>query len=183
MGIEKEKLIEKLREKLNISFEEAKEALESCQWNILDAVVRLEQEGKISDANGECFYTNKNSESYYSSNALIDLSKEEVSHKFHKKENEFKLFEWICEVIDTCNSVLVKVSRRNEKIFEIPVTVLIVLTVFLVGSVIPIMIIALIFDVEFSVSSKKIDVTKVDETLKDLSSFVKGVKEKIKKEL
>ncbi|MGL5068981.1 MAG: DUF4342 domain-containing protein [Sarcina sp.] len=183
MSSEEEKLIEKLRKKFDISNEETRRILEDCEWNLLDAVVKLEQSGNDSNSTRETFYTNKSSESYNNSNALIDLTKEDINYKFDKKEKEFKLFEWICEVIDTCNNVLVKVSRKGEQIFEIPVTVLIVLTVFLVGSVIPIMIIALIFDVEFSVSSKKVDVTKVDQTLKDLSDFVKGVKEKIKKEL
>ena len=39
--------VEKLREKANVSYEEAKAALEKCNWDLLDAIVLLEREGKI----------------------------------------------------------------------------------------------------------------------------------------
>ena len=41
------KLIEKLRDKANISYEEAKEVLEKNNWDILDAIIYLEKKGKI----------------------------------------------------------------------------------------------------------------------------------------
>lgn len=34
--------VEKLREKANVSYEEAKQALENCNWDILDAMIYLE---------------------------------------------------------------------------------------------------------------------------------------------
>ena len=44
------KLIEKLRDKANISYEEAKEVLEKNNWDILDAIIYLEKKGKIKGA-------------------------------------------------------------------------------------------------------------------------------------
>ena len=41
------KLIEKLKDKANISYEDAKEALENSDWDILDAMIYLEKKGKI----------------------------------------------------------------------------------------------------------------------------------------
>lgn len=38
--------VEKLRERADVSYEEAKEALEACDWDLLDAMVWLEKEGK-----------------------------------------------------------------------------------------------------------------------------------------
>ncbi|WP_297520022.1 DUF4342 domain-containing protein [uncultured Clostridium sp.] len=180
---QEERIIEKLQKKTNINSKEARKILESCGWNLLDAVVKIECENKGEEFTEKTFYTNKSWETYNKPSALIDLSKEDINYKFDKKESGFKLFEWICELIDICNNILVKVSRKGKKKFEVPVTVFIVLTILLVGSMIPIMIIALIFDVEFSVSSKKTNVTKIDEMLKDLAGFVKGIKERIKKEL
>ena len=40
-------MVEKLRQKANVSYEEAKEALENTNWDILDALVLLENEGKV----------------------------------------------------------------------------------------------------------------------------------------
>ena len=49
--------VEKLREKANVSYEEAKAALESCDWDILDALVKLESEGKVNIENTADFST------------------------------------------------------------------------------------------------------------------------------
>lgn len=40
-------MVEKLRQKANVSYEEAKTALEKTEWDILDALVLLENEGKV----------------------------------------------------------------------------------------------------------------------------------------
>ena len=39
--------VEKLRERADVSYEEAKEALEACDWDLLDAMVWLEKRGKV----------------------------------------------------------------------------------------------------------------------------------------
>jgi hypothetical protein len=41
-------MVEKLREKANVSYEEAKAALEAADWNLLDALVLLENQGKVT---------------------------------------------------------------------------------------------------------------------------------------
>ena len=40
-------MVEKLRTKANVTYEEAKAALEASDWDILDALVLLESEGKV----------------------------------------------------------------------------------------------------------------------------------------
>ena len=39
--------VEKLREKTGVSYEDAKKALEEHDWDMLEAIVALENEGKI----------------------------------------------------------------------------------------------------------------------------------------
>ncbi|NLB39412.1 MAG: hypothetical protein GX810_09245 [Clostridiales bacterium] len=41
-------LVEKLREKTGLSYEEAKQALEESNWDLLEAMVRLESAGKMN---------------------------------------------------------------------------------------------------------------------------------------
>lgn len=48
---------EKLVEKTGTSFEEAKAALEACNWDMLDAVIYLEKQGKTAAKSGS--YTSK----------------------------------------------------------------------------------------------------------------------------
>ena len=39
--------VEKLREKTGVSYEDAKNALEACGYDLLDAIVYLEKLGKV----------------------------------------------------------------------------------------------------------------------------------------
>lgn len=45
--MEDHKLIDKLKNETNISYEEAKIAIEKSNWDILDAFVYLEENGKV----------------------------------------------------------------------------------------------------------------------------------------
>ena len=49
-------MVEILRNKANVTYEEAKAALEASDWDMLDALVLLESEGKV---NGAPEYTTK----------------------------------------------------------------------------------------------------------------------------
>ena len=42
-------MVELLRQKANVSYEEAKAALEAANWDLLDAIVLLEKEGRVAD--------------------------------------------------------------------------------------------------------------------------------------
>ena len=57
--MEKVQMVEKLRSKTNISYEEAKDALENTNWDILDAVVYLERIGKIKKPSVSTYFTNE----------------------------------------------------------------------------------------------------------------------------
>ena len=41
------KKVEKLMERADVSYEEAKAVLEECDWDVLEAVVKLESQGKL----------------------------------------------------------------------------------------------------------------------------------------
>ena len=42
-------MVEKLRAKANVSYEEARDALEACDWDLLDALLMLESEGRLNE--------------------------------------------------------------------------------------------------------------------------------------
>ena len=62
--MDKLKLVDRLREKANISYEEAKIALENSNWDILEAMLYLEKHGKVNSPSVSIFYSNEYRESY-----------------------------------------------------------------------------------------------------------------------
>ena len=176
--MEKLKLVDKLKNKANISYEEAKDALEKSNWDMLEAMLYLEAHGKVQKPSLSIFYTNESKESYNENGEEVNLKKDTNENNFENKNSFEGVFEAICKAIDTCNNIFIEIIRNSRVILKIPFTVLIVLLFFAFWIVIPLMIIGLFFNMEFLVSSKKIDVDKINKVVKETSKVVKDVKGK-----
>lgn len=176
--MEKLKLVDKLKNKANISHEEAKDALEKSNWDMLEAMLYLEAHGKVQKPSLSIFYTNESKESYNENGEEVNLKKDTNENNFENKNSFEGVFEAICKAIDTCNNIFIEIIRNSRVILKIPFTVLIVLLFFAFWIVIPLMIIGLFFNMEFLVSSKKIDVDKINKVFKETSKVVKDVKDK-----
>ncbi|MCX0410954.1 UBA domain-containing protein [Clostridium perfringens] len=176
--MEKLKLVDKLKNKANISYEEAKDVLEKSNWDMLEAMLYLEAHGKVKKPSISIFYTNESKESYNENREEVNLKKDTNENNFENKNSFEGVFEAICKAIDTCNNIFIEIIRNSRVILKIPFTVLIVLLFFAFWIVIPLMIIGLFFNMEFLVSSKKIDVDKINKVFKETSKVVKDVKGK-----
>ncbi|XZI53784.1 ubiquitin [Clostridium perfringens] len=176
--MEKLKLVDKLKNKANISYEEAKDALEKSNWDMLEAMLYLEAHGKVQKPSLSIFYTNESKESYNENGEEVNLKEDTNENNFENKNSFEGVFEAICKAIDTCNNIFIEIIRNSRVILKIPFTVLIVLLFFAFWIVIPLMIIGLFFNMEFLVSSKKIDVDKINKVFKETSKVVKDVKGK-----
>ena len=176
--MEKLKLVDKLKNKANISYEEAKDALEKSNWDMLEAMLYLEAHGKVEKPSLSIFYTNESKESYNENGEEVNLKKDTNENNFENKNGFEGVFEAICKAIDTCNNIFIEIIRNSRVILKIPFTVLIVLLFFAFWIVIPLMIIGLFFNMEFLVSYKKIDVDKINKVFKETSKVVKDVKGK-----
>lgn len=179
--MENHKLIDKLKNETNISYEEAKIALEQSDWDILDAFVYLEEKGKVQKPSVSIFYTNEYKESY-KHNEVYDNKNQENNYKNSKKDNTFEgFFVKVCKIIDTCNNVFFEIKRENKTFLRIPFTVIILLLLFVFWIVIPLCIVGLFFDMEFSISGKQVETNKVNNLFKDISASIKKVKDRFKK--
>ncbi|MBI6012929.1 ubiquitin [Clostridium perfringens] len=176
--MEKLKLVDKLKNKANISYEEAKDVLEKSNWDMLEAMLYLEAHGKVEKPSLSIFYTNESKESYNENGEEVNLKEDTNENNFENKNSFEGVFEAICKAIDTCNNIFIEIIRNSRVILKIPFTVLIVLLFFAFWIVIPLMIIGLFFNMEFLVSSKKIDVDKINKVFKETSKVVKDVKGK-----
>lgn len=175
------KLIEKLKDKANISYEDAKDALENSDWDILDSMIYLERKGKIKKPSISIYYTNENKDSYSDNYKLTVNNIKEEKDKSSKNKDFQGVFEAICKAIDTCNNIFFEISKEGRIFLKIPITVLILLLIFTFWIVIPLFIMGLFFDIEFFVFSKRVNTNKVNKVVKDISLWVKKIREEIKK--
>ncbi|KAJ50378.1 hypothetical protein BD780_004155 [Clostridium tetanomorphum] len=170
------KLVDKLREKTNISYEEAKIALENSNWDILDALLYLEENERVKKPSVSIFYTN---EAKHSEDREENENNEE--NKYETNNSFQGIFEAICKFIDTCNNIFVQIKKKDRILLKIPLTVLVIISFFALWAIIPLMVTGLFFDIEFYVSAKNIDTDKPNKILSKISGNVKVIKQKFKK--
>lgn len=175
------KLVEKLKNETNISYEEAKSALEKVNWDILDAIVYLEERGKIQRPSVSTFYTNEHKENYKYREITGDKY-EESNYNNSKRDNTFHgVFELVCKIIDTCNNIFFEIKKENTTFLKIPITVIILLLIFAFWIVIPLYIVGLFFDIEFLLSGSWEKINKINDIFKIISVSIRKLKEKLKK--
>ena len=114
----------KIREKTGVSYEDAKSALEACNYDLLDAIVYLEKLGKIK--HGGCTYTTTPQET---SNELAQAQAayEQSCKKktFGERMDEF--FAWVGDIIKKgCEKNFI-IERKGERFMRMPIIIFILL--------------------------------------------------------
>ena len=168
--MDKFEMVEKLRNKANVSYEEAKKALEETKWDMLDAVIYLERQGIIDEPSFSTYETNSNT-GKENNNDIKDKNNNS------KEESLFERFiEFICKVIDKGNSNMFRIMKGEKVILKIPLTVIVVLFIFAFWILVPLLIIALFFEIDFSLDGPNINNSKINSFLKQLSINANKIK-------
>lgn len=171
--------VEKLAARANVSFEDAKTALEAADWDMLDAMVYLEKSGKTS---GPARASHVTGGEYHEENITpVEVIVEEQKKKndsgdFGKKVKHF--FEIFWDKIRS-NSFVIK--RKEEEILRVPGVFMLVL-LLLFWKVLPIvLIVALFFGCRYSIQGKD-NMDKANKVMDKAGDIAEEVADKIKSE-
>ena len=112
-------MVEKLRSKVNVSYEEAKAALEASDWDLLDALVYLENRGKVYP--GE--------EARYTTRQEPRPEPAPYSEKEQVKGVLERLLSSLRELIYKGNKTYLVFSYRGKTYLELPLTLVALLLI------------------------------------------------------
>ena len=148
--MEKMEKVEALRNKAGVTYEEAKAALEANNWDVLDAMIALEKEGKVKQTS--------------SSKAEV-LTGDVVTENGQKSSSEpkrRKFMNWIKDILRKANRNAFEVSKDGKIILTVPVLVFVIVLLFAFHIVIPLMIIGLFFSIKYHFSGPDVHSVDVD---------------------
>lgn len=158
-------MIEQLREKANISYEEAKSVLEEADGDLLDAVILLEKRGKIKKPETEIMLRTETDE---------EPEKETVQEEQREGKAGPKAESKARNTLKRIGSILVNnsfsVTRKSETLFKMPAWAFALILFFFWETVIPIMLIALFFEVRYSFEGKD-DLSSANRFMDQAGSF------------
>ncbi|MDO5539538.1 MAG: UBA/TS-N domain protein [Eubacteriales bacterium] len=141
--------VEKLRERANVTYEEAKEALEACEWDLLDAMVHLEKAGKAKGPAQESYSTSYEEQSQYVSvKDKVQEQKDAGDSFFNKMGRLFKKFWEKCVNNSFC------VKRKGEEVLKVPVWALVLAVLISWRLVLAAMVIGLFLKCQYSFCGK-----------------------------
>jgi len=167
-------IVEKLKEKAGVSYEEAKDALEKSDWDLLDAIVLLEKEGKVKETG----YSTKREEP----------PKQESKTESEKNQNGdgFERFtNFLGRMIHKGNTNHLNVRQNGEHKFKMPVTVFVLLLLILPMTpfILALMVLGLFFGFRYKFTGPDLGKSGgINQVMDKASKAAESVKEEFKNE-
>ena len=117
-------------EKTGVSFEDAKDALEANDYDVLDAIVWLERQGKTARQTASY-----NTAQEYPVDATIEMSQAQSDYERATKSPQVgkafsRLMEMLRVGLKKCVDTSFVVRRKDEQVLAMPVLVLVLLLIF-----------------------------------------------------
>ena len=174
--------VEKLREYANISYEEAKLALEEAEGDILEAIVNLEKKNLINrPEGGGSFSSNKSQqESKDNKNSANDNFTGNKSERSSFGDTMGNLFRNLGGIVEKGNRNTFDVMKGKERVMSIPVTVMIVLLLFAFWIIIPLVVVGLFFGYRYRIIGPDLGKENVNRAMDSVADAAENFKNDVK---
>lgn len=162
--------VERLREKANVTYEEAAAALNEADGDLLDAIVLLERRGKVPGPDQSSYSTEYEEQKDYI----------RVRDKVEEAEKSAPDFgQTVGRIFRTAVNFIKKtvfiVTKGDDTLFTMPTFVFVLLLIFLWEGLVPVMVIALFFGIRYSFDGLD-SVKKANNILNRAGEFAEDVK-------
>ena len=167
--------VERLRERANISYEEAKAVLDQAGDDLLEALLILERQGKVKSPEQGAYSTR------YQENAGAEpqtrAGKKEKKRRAQSGERSGigKVFH---RIFDFIRGTSFCISREEKTLFTMPTWLMAILFIAAWHVALPASIIALFFGIRYSFSGHE-DADSVNDVLDKAESFADGVRSEL----
>lgn len=177
--------VEKLRKYANISYEEAKKALEETNGDILEAIVNLEKQNRIKPPKESGYYKSRKDKQNTKENNNEENRTGKGNYDRGTSFGEVmgKIFRWCGEIINRGNKNSFEVMRGNEKVISIPVTVLVLLLFFMFWVIIPLLIVGLFFGYRYMFIGPDLGRENVNRAMDSVAEAAENIKKEVKGEI
>lgn len=179
--------VEQLRAKVNVSYDEAKEALEASNGDLLDAVIYLEKNGKVTPPTSGGYYS-----SFHHDGESSDRGNGQSSPLNEKKTctknngesfHDFmrRVWQFCCMVINKGNTNSFDIYRGGEYKTGLPITILVVLIVFAFWITVPLIIVGLFFGFRYQFNGPDFKKNTVNHVMDTAAKAAEDIKQSFTK--
>lgn len=162
-------MVEKLRRSANVTFEEARDALEKANWDLLDAMIELERQGKIKP--GARYDTGD--ESRTAGQTTVHVKQETGWDRF------WKSFTDVCRKL--CRNDL-QATRNGAQILRLPIIVALLIVCAGFWVILPLMLVSLFFDWRYSFCGPDFHNSKINDAMGKATDAAEDIKKTLTEE-
>ena len=167
--------VEKLVERAGVSFEEAKQALDESNGDMLDAMILLERSGKTKGPKNSTYSTKYEDQSaYYAASEQMEQDKQSAGKTFGDKVVAAGKKVW-----HVLSHNYLNVKRGEEPVVQLPLWAVVVILLSAWYLVWIILIVSLFFDVRYSFSGEA-DLKTVNDIMDKAANVAEKTKEEFK---
>ena len=159
-------MVERLRMKANVSYEEAKAALEASNWDLLDAMVLLEREGKVKSED-EASYTTKEE----------TVNQPGKDHDF--KGVMGKVGKKIAAAINYLCRNSFEIARKDNVVLTLPVLVVLLCLIFALWPTLALLIIGLFFGFRYAFRGPDLDKAPLNNAMDKAAGVAESIKQDV----
>ncbi|NLW55299.1 MAG: DUF4342 domain-containing protein [Firmicutes bacterium] len=163
--------VQKLREYADITYEEAKKALEETDGDLLQAVLNLEKQNKIKAPTGGGYYNSQEEEQGANGHCRKQAreKKRDQTNGSSFGEKVAAFLQWCGRIIHKGNINSFEVLKDDKRIMIFPVTVLVLLLLFAFWIVLPLLIAGLFCGYRYRFHGPDLDKPEVNEAMENVS--------------
>lgn len=164
--------VEKLREKANVSYEEAKAALEASDWDLLDAIVLLEKEGRMESGAAR-----------HSTQAQAPAEDPAAEDGGRFKAHASGVWAQIKRLIQIGNENNFVISRKDDPVLSLPVTVMVLLLLLINVWLFVALVVGLFCGLRYSIHGEQLGKPEVNEVMDKAANAAENVRETVEDSL
>lgn len=187
--------VEQLVNKAGCSYEDAKEALEKCGWDMLDAVISLEREGKVKKETAE--------QKEEPAEAIPEVTAEVITVKSSQQNSErtdggagsksgstgktdraeggstAKRGLWKRIKSMLMNNRMVMLTSSGNQIFDVPILVPVIALIAFFWATLGLAAVAMIFGFRFHFAGEDLGKTNINNTMDKATDYAEKVKDNL----
>ena len=168
---------EKLREKANVSFAEAKEALEKSGGDILDALIYLENQGKSTVPAGGGYFSGADVSKQVTAQSSGESEKSGKTDSGEAFADLMRRFGRFClKVLHKGSTNYLEAWKGGEHLFSCPVIVVVILAIFFFWVTIPLIIVSMFCGFQYRFSGEDLGKDAVNSVMDGATNVVEDVK-------
>jgi hypothetical protein len=171
-------LVEKLRERAQVTYDEAKEALDACADDLLDAVIYLERKGKVPPPQGGGSFNSRESSQEENKYTAYTAPPKENSESFSNLVRRF--FKWLGSLVRQSCVNMFEVWRKDKLMLSIPVIVLIILIVCGFWVSVPLLVVGIFMDCRYKFRGPESEQTNINNIIDEVANAADNLKNEMK---